>query len=107
MFAGRNVASKHGANLFSLSTFLSLEITMTINGKDVFVFMNVAGKKYVAEIPQASGDSMLPVCTQELFDILVAVERPLNDEEIETCRVALATHVPSTNEQTQENDNVA
>lgn len=57
------------------------------------VFMNVAGKKYLAELPASAGDCKLPICTFELREILRIAGKPLSDEEIDFCKVAIATTV--------------
>lgn len=63
------------------------------------IFRNVDGKLYIADAATSSADSMLPICTKELMDILTIAKKPLSEAEIEFCKVAIATAVPEPGEQ--------
>jgi hypothetical protein len=75
--------------------------------EDFNVYMDASGRKYLAQLPSAPGDSKLPVCTFELREILRIAGKPLSDAEIEACQVAIATTVYPENDSTQGDSNVA
>lgn len=50
--------------------------------QDLHVYMNKEGKFYLSTVAMAAGDMHMPVCTQEMMEVLSASSMPLYTDEI-------------------------